>query len=309
MTVEFRLPILADVGFLSNVKLAALSLAQLGGRYASAPLHISVGGATTVNALRQADSWASRFPIRWHMVTSDLRWQEFASGMHRYAFAASSDVIVLMDADACLVRPIDELLETLARSPRPTVAGMSAHCSPFPELAIAEEKWRTLLATVGFSDTPLEHEYSLVPPPVAGRCPPYFNYGFIAFNAPAFEIIRPLIPHYTKLLLSLLAGKREALFSAQLALTCAILETGADTIALDGRYNCPNSDEMIQHGLVDINDIRVMHFLRTDDMDRHTFLCEKEAFAQFQEADFASLTLQQFRKHVLSFADVFYGDS
>lgn len=305
MSFEFRVPILPNPSFYSNVKLAALSLARLGDGYAAAPIRISVGDKADKDAVLVANDWAQAYPVEWRFIPSHVSDTGFASGLDRFAVSATSDVIILIDADACLMQPIDELLEKLRRADRPTVAGLQAHFPPFDDRSTSEAQWRTLLTGMGFHDVALERRYSMFPPDMGGYCPPYFNYGFVAFNAAAFDRIRPLIPGFTKKFLAQLAGTRQMFFSAQMALTCAILETGVDAVELGPEYNCPNSDEMLAHGLRAAEDVRVMHYLRPDVFDRHTFLCQQEAFEAFRKENFTSSVTQIFQKHVLSLPDVF----
>ncbi len=305
MTFEFRIPILPHASFFSNVKLAALSLAALGDNYAVAPVRVSVGDHADRDAVIAANSWSQNYPVEWRMVPIEVSDAEFSSGLDRYAMPTSSDVVILIDADACLLRPIDELVEQLCMAQRPTIAGMQAHFPPFKDRATSEVQWRSLLTKCGFPDIALERGYSMSPPEVSGLCPAYFNYGFVAFNATAFERIRPLIAGYTHKLLALLAGTQQIYFTAQLALTLAILETGVDVLELGPEYNCPNSDEMLAHGLRAADDVRVMHYLRNSVFDRHAFLCEHQAFEAFRQTEFSSPIVQSFRAHVLNLKNVF----
>ncbi|PST17622.1 hypothetical protein C7U61_18515 [Rhizobium sp. JAB6] len=305
MSFEFRVPILPRPSFFSNVKLTALSLAKLGSDYAAAPIRVSVGEGPNRDSVATANIWSDAYPVEWQMVPREANDAEFSSGLDRYAKPAGSDVIILIDADTCLMRPIDELLENLRVAGRPTVAGMQAHFPPFPDRSTSEAQWRLLLAEFGFSEAVLDRSYSMSSPVESGHCPPYFNYGFVAFNAAAFERIRPLMAGYTQKLLTQLAGIQSIYFTAQLALTLAILEADVDVLELGPEYNCPNSDEMLTHGLRSVADIRVLHYLRNNVFNRHTFLCERQEFEAFRGTKFASSVVQAFQAHVLSLRDVF----
>ncbi|MGY5810799.1 hypothetical protein ACXHXG_24205 [Rhizobium sp. LEGMi198b] len=308
MTFEFRIPILPRPSFFSNVRLATLSLAKLGNGYAAAPIRVSVGDGANRDSVIAANTWSQAYPVEWRIISRAVGDAQFSSGLDRYANPASSDVIILIDADACLMRPIDELLEKLKGATRPTVAAMQAHFPPFLDWSTSEAQWRALLVESGFSDARLERRYSISPPEESGRCPPYFNYGFVAFNAAAFESIRPLMADHTQKLIAQLAGTQPVFFTAQLALTLAIIETGVDVMELRPEYNCPNSDEMLAHGLGEAADIRVLHYLRNNVFDRHTFLCERNAFEAFRKADFASPVVQAFQSHVLDLPGVFFDE-
>ena len=310
MTFEFRLPILPQASFFSNVKLAALSLAKLGGDYATAPLKVSVGGYTDEATVLATNRWSARYPVVWRVVPREISNIGFAADDDRYVYEADSEIVILMDADACLVRPVDHLLYKLRDAKRPTVAGMQAHFPPFREWSTSESQWRNLLAAEGYSnsDVPLDFSYSMISAETTGHCPAYFNYGFVAFNKAGFEHIRPLIPANIDRAVELLEGTPAVFFASQIGLAFSIIEAQLDVISLGPEYNCPNSNEMLAHGLADATDARVIHFLRTENFDRHSFLCQREAFDAFRTGSFDSPIIQLFQRHVLSLNDVFYDE-
>jgi hypothetical protein len=306
VTFEFRVPILPRASFFSNVKLAALSLAKLGGPYAAAPLKVSIGEYAEKAALLAANPWSANYPVVWRPPPEEMWPGEVTSGIDRYAYGAESDVVILMDADACLIRPIDDLLSRLVNARRPTVAGVTAHFPPFKDWSTSEAQWRTLLALDGRPNACLDFIYSMASPEAAGHCPPYFNYGLVAFNAEAFERVRPLIPAYAEWMIEHLERTGAMFFSGQIALTLGILEADLDVISLPPYYNCTNSDEMLAYGLDKLTDVRVLHYLRTEEFDRHAFLCDSKAFDTFRTKNFASPVVRLFQRHVLSLPDVFY---
>lgn len=309
MTFEFRIPILPEQEFFSNVKLAALSLASLGGAYATAPILVSVGGHADFSEISAVNRWSSAYPVTWRPVPHAVSDRGFSSGFDRYAEPPSGDVIILVDADACLMRPIGGLLQSMRDADRPAVAGLPAHFSPFSRNGAENDAaWRRLLEAFGFGDTPLNFRYSQSPDEAFGGCPAYFNYGFVAFNKMAFTAIQPLIRPLTARVLDYLKDTPSIFFSAQIALSLAILTVEADPLLLGPEYNCPNSDEMLAHGLHDAADIRVLHYLRREQFDRHSFLCKRDEFDAFCNASFASPVLQAFQRHVRGLPHLFYGE-
>ena len=156
MTFEFRIPILPEPEFFSNVKLAALSLARLGGAYATAPIVVSIGGHVDGGEISAANRWSEAYPVTWRPVPHAISDRGFSSGFDRYVEPPRGDVIILADADACLMRPIDDLLQNMRDADRPSVAGLPAHFSPFSRNGTENDAaWRRLLAAFGFGDTPL----------------------------------------------------------------------------------------------------------------------------------------------------------
>ena len=305
-TCEFRLPIAAAPGFYSNVKLAALSLAALGPPYDAAPLTVFFGGDADPGQVRADNPWSGALPhLAWRAAPPVRVHPGFASGLARYSRPAEADVVVLMDADACLLRPIDDLLETLSSAQEPTVAALPAHASPFShDGATNDAAWRHLLQDCGLADVPLDSRYYRHPDGYPGWCPPYFNYGFVAFNRAAFERVRPLLEDLTERMLQRYEGTPTAFYSAQLALTLALLQCSVRTLALDHAFNCPNSDEMSKFAPLAPDSIRVLHYLRTAEFDRHRFLCDPAAFDAFRRAAFAAPATREFQRHVLSLKGV-----
>lgn len=304
---EFRVPIGPAPSFYSNVRLAALSLGALGAPYGMAPLTAFFGGDADEKQVRADNPWSHAFPqLAWRAAPPMRMHPGFVSGLARYSRPAEAEVVVLMDADACLLRPIGDLLEMLRAAPGPMVAALPAHASPFtPEPDANDAAWRDLLRAFGLAHMQMERHYYWHPAGYRGSCPPYFNYGFVAFNRAAFEAVRPLIEPLTERMLARYEGTSTAFYSAQLALTLALLQQSVETVALDHAFNCPNSDEMDAFAPLAVDRIRVLHYLRTTEFDRHRFLCDPAAFEAFRTAVFAAPATREFQRHVLSLEGAF----
>jgi hypothetical protein len=305
---ELRIPISPTPSFYSNVRLASLSLARLGEPYSSAPIVVSVGDHADAHNVRMANRWSESFPVIWSVVPATVCDQEgFVWAVHRAKFESEprEDIVLLCDADLCVTARFDELLEAL-QDERPRIAGLVAHASPFGDRSPAgnDAEWRRIFDAFELSNIPLSCEYSKVPREQGGSCPAYFNNGFVACNRKAFEEIQSLVHARTVRLFSLL--KEGPFFAAQVGLAVAIAEKGIDTVLLGPAYNCPNSDEMFGHGLGDVSEIRVVHYLRGEEFDRRQFLCDPAAYAEFKGKRFKSRVNEYFQQHVLSLPDIFY---
>lgn len=307
-TLEFRLPIAPHPSFYSNVKLAAMSLAKLGEPYATAPIFVSVGDNADIDQVRSDNAWSRDLPVVWSAIQhadSNVEPQGYLCGLDRFAEPSRADVIIIIDADACLVRPIDELLERLSTA-APTVGGLMAHYSPFghdPERN--DSTWRRFLDAAGLTGHPLDFRYSIATPEQAGHCPAYFNYGFVAFNRAAFGKLRPIVRKHHDFARELLSGG-PLFFAGQIGLAFALAAAKIDILELGPEYNCPNSDEMFGRGIERVDDIRVVHYLRKGEFDRHDFLSDSGAFQRFRSASFASAVNRHFQRHVLALPDAFY---
>jgi hypothetical protein len=305
-SLEVRLPVAPRPGFYSNVRLAALSLARLGEPYSSALITVSVGDYANLDEIRAANKWSENFPVVWRCVSRavcDAEGPGWAVHRDKFETGARANIVLMCDADVCAISRFDELLDAL-EGERPLIAGMNAHYSPFvgfaPEMNDAE--WRRLLDGCGLTHVPLRYCYSGISRAEGGSCPAYFNNGFVAFNRRAFQQLHEHVHPWTRRAFAFLRVNK--FFAAQVGLAMAIAQQGVEVVGLGPAYNCPSSDEMLGRGLTRVEEIKIIHYLRTEEFDRHTFLCEPTAFAAFANARFMSAVNEHFRRHVLSLPDV-----
>jgi hypothetical protein len=238
-------------------------------------------------------------PITWHIVPAHVYARApspwWASGINRYAQPSDADIVVLCDADICPVGRFDELL-ALLEPPAPAVTGLQAHASPFWD-GNNDGTWRMLLEAIGAPDTPLSRRYSMDISGEQGSAPPYFNYGFVAFNAAAFEAIRPHLDRLHQLVLQRLP---KCPFAAQVALSLAMVSTSTQAIPVGHEYNCANDDRLVANKLVRLDDIRIIHYLRENGFQRETLLSEPAAFEAFVSAPSANPITERLRQHLLA---------
>jgi hypothetical protein len=204
----------------------------------------------------------------------------------------------MCDADTCVLRRFDDILEQLDQ-PLPCVAGLQAHSPPFR--VDHDETWRPLLALVGKTDKALAHSYSLDVRDRWEKGPVYFNYGFVFFNRAAFKQLAPLMDKYLSLALEGLGDNR---LVAQVALTLALLGEDIKTVFLKHEYNCANDHILVGYKLVDLEDIRVIHYLRERDLKRREFLTERAAYRAFVDTPKANAVDERLRQLVLSFPEL-----
>jgi hypothetical protein len=298
MKLEFRVPVSPAPRFYSQVRLLAQSLARLGAPYAEAKIHVSVGELPDERDVAAANSWAAAYPVEWCVVPGEVHAQVpgpwWASGQGRYACASDADIVILCDADICPVARFDELLAELDQ-PQAVVAGLQAHGTPFRN-ADNDGLWRMLLEAADAGEAELRSHYSLDVARVQGFAPAYFNYGFVAFNAAAFRSIAPLVAPMLRLVCARLPENR---FAAQIALALAVAKLGPRVVPLGHELNCANDDRLLAHDLVRMDDVRVIHYLRGAEFDRHDFLCVVERFAAFVGSEKRNPISERLRQHVL----------
>jgi hypothetical protein len=304
-SLEFRVPISPNAGFFASVRLIVLSLAWLGPPYSTARILVSVGDYADVAEVRAKNRWAIDYPVEWRSVPHDLFEAESYLGTANDRFLESprADIIILCDADTCAIARFDGLLAMLDVA-HPLVVGLQAHDSPFgANAADNESRWRKLLTDAKLPrHQPLFRHYSFDPERKKGWAPPYLNYGFVAFNRTAFERIAPLANKYTLRAMALL---EEPFFSAQVGLALAISAADIDTAQLGHAYNCANDDRVFAAGLRCENEIKIIHYLRDDEFDRRTFLCEPKELRRFLDTPKRGRVTDRLRQHVALFREQF----
>lgn len=298
MKIEFRMPISPRPAFYAQVRLIALSLARLGGDYATARIQVCVGEQPPLAQVLEDNRWSQAYPVEWYIASDEVYARvpapPWASGHGRYAQHSDADVVVLCDADICPVARFDELLARLQVA-TPTVAGLQAHYAPFRggnNLA-----WRSLLRAIGCPDAPMQRSYSMDTEGRQGSAPAYFNYGFVAFNAAAFRAVAAQIDECLHIACRELPQNA---FAAQIALALAIVKTGMDVVDLGHEHNCANDDALLAHAQVQPEDVRVIHYLRGDDLARHQFLCDRAAYDAFLARPRANAINERLRQHLLA---------
>ena len=310
-SLEFRIPIAPTPAFYSNIRLAAASLAALGEPYASAPIVAAAGDNADPDAIARDNPWAADYPIRWFASAHDPsiadgtppggRGHRFPGFMgDRFPRETQADVVIHCDADVCVLRRFDELLDRIADAP-PAIAGCMAHYSPFVgEAADNDATWRRLFAAAGLPAPALERRYSLAGSEYPGGAPPYFNAGFMVMNRAGWTAIVADIDRFTVVTRALLAEMGRDYFSIQTAISLAIANRGLEVLSLGLEYNCPNEDKVFDFGVQREEDVRVMHFLRTGGIDRHRFLTDPAAFEAFATGELPERMNRHLRRHILS---------
>jgi hypothetical protein len=119
-------------------------------------------------------------------------------------------------------------------------------------------------------------------------------------NGGGWEGVVADIDPYTEVARAQLAPLGREYFANQVAMSLAIAHRGLEVVPLGLEYNCPNEDKVLAHGVPSEKDVRAMHFLRQDEIDRHHFLTDPAAFARFAEAPLQSRMNRHLRRHILS---------
>jgi hypothetical protein len=278
----FLIPGSPNDAFFSQIAMFRIALDALGGMYKEARLVAVFGDAAAPPEIPAR--WQPHFGrITTHFVApelflaksyraqSDARWQHLPD---------DCDIAVFTNADALLVRPIDELISIVESAPG--IAGSIAHY-PFPQRPgeTPRQKWTALASTFLGRAIPFEYAYTLLTDadPADDRlCPFYINFGFVLVSRTVVESIGR---EYIDLAARVMPLLEKPYFAGQVALTLEVYRHSIKHHAVDIRYNFPNDPVAARLYPDSAADVRVVHFLRTDRFDRHRIFAERDQFNEF----------------------------
>ncbi len=243
---------------------------------------------------------------RWHAALSDvellfLKQRDFeqhgyfAQGDTRlWSAPVDTDVVVLVDADTMPIGPLEEILDRVFEER--AVAGTVAHFSfPTGTGPASMGDWMSLAA--GLIERPLkfDHTYTLASPdePERAKGPFYVNFGVVFIAGSILPLFRA---RYRALRQSAAERMHDPYFSAQVALTLAVTDLDLNAIPLPLTYNFPNDPSADARYPDALADIRILHYLRPDVVDRNRIFTGADAYSEFlgQDLSGSNLMLQRF---------------
>ena len=165
---------------------------------------------------------ANGIELRWAPAAEYATIGYFSTVAHRLRHRFPSDVVLLLDADTLIRRPLDQLIERVYIEQ--VLAGCIAHITPLPTGKLGQPSWAELFAACGLGEPRLEFEHTgwgyFFSEERYRYCPAYFNFGVIAAPSAVLARIGPAFETH----LFHLRRVMESYFDAQLALTLAIAE-------------------------------------------------------------------------------------
>ncbi len=295
-TLEVHVPIGPTPPFLYQLRCLTHSLRRFGGAYRHAPVIATVGADSTDEGLADRMPWlaANGIELRWVPQNEFTRLGIYATGLRRLQSEFHSHMVLLLDADTLIRRPLDDLIERSYRDG--VLAGTIAHATPLAQGKLADPDWAQLFSLCGLPPPRLEYEHTgwgyMFSDPRYRYCPPYFNYGVIA--VPARLLSR--IGHAYGPCLERLRTAFGSYFDGQIALAMAIVQLEVPVRALPLRYNMPNNPllEALHHQ--EIEHAAILHLLGDQQFRRaETFasLASLEAFLQRTDLRVVSLMAQE----------------
>ncbi len=273
--MEFRLPIAPRPAFYHRIRFFCAALRRLGAGYEDAPVRVTVGDCANLDRVRADNGWAEDFPLEWHRVPDELvqAHQYFGTSDYRYLLPESdADLIILADADTVLLRPLGETFDWM-RQEQPCIAGHMAHAPPpchfeSARTLPAAELWPYLFGKFSIVWPNDLKRYSM---DTAGRWPPvpsYYNLGFVVLNRAALDRFRESLAATRDRLNALLTSEMRC----QIACTLISYQHGMLRRDLPAIFNATNDEIHLKHNQVELDQIKVIHYLRRKEIDREDFL-------------------------------------
>lgn len=272
---RFRIPISPTRGFFAQVKFFECALRRLNGVYDEATLDVVVGGGDCrADSIVRENKWSVNKKVNWIIVPRGIFHHYGMHGTANWRFFPEmecDEVLILSDADTALLGDVDPLLADFPLH-QPCIAGHMAHLPPpvaphirFPK-ATDFEFWPQLFSEFGAVFPEHLHRYSMDVHNQFPLAPPYFNLGFVAMNKRAVDIFRQQIFEFESVFNRLINSNMRC----QIACTVIAHQYSMDVKVLPASYNAANDATHYHHNGLAPADVRVIHYLRDDEIDRST---------------------------------------
>lgn len=301
--LEFRIPISPTPDFYERVHLfcAALRRAEPG---STNLVRVVVGGDADLSQVQRDNRWASEYDVEWHCVPAEIyaAHSYYGTADFRYLLPETpSELVVLSDADTVLLRPIRQDFLWMIR-PEPCIAGHMAHMPAWfervagPELP-SEDLWPFLFREFSIPWPETLFRYSLDAEGKLPASPAYYNLGFVVLNQAALRIFREEIFALQEQLRKLI----DSHMRCQIAVTLISYRHGMQRRNLPAIFNAANDLAHLSCNQVQIDQIKVLHYLRNDEFDKRSFLTEeRSAFLQATVKNPATQLLQELVRELLA---------
>lgn len=279
--IEARIPISPRPEWFNRAKLITASLREF---YPDTLVRLSIGDdwiapGAYKNLEEGSRDWFNQSPLNTISVINRndfLAWQNtraeyLATILDTFKPPFTGDHILHMDGDVMPMARFDELLKIDA------ICGVQAHHAPYGVAG-----WQSLFSLFGLGQPPLDVPYSgwgsMFNDQSQRFGPPYFNSGMVFGPRPLFE---RLAGPYLDIIDRLCGYVTDRYWFDQLGLALAFAEERIPTRHLPLRYNFPNRPSFELANPAEEMDIRFLHFMQPDVVDRDCEFASPEALAKF----------------------------
>ncbi len=268
--LEIHVPISPTPNFLNRVHYLAASLQRHGGRYAEAPIVVTVGEDREPFDLTAYLGWPKRYNLEWRWVPREQYRRDiyYATALNRFRYDYRSRTVLMLDADIIVRGCFEELIEAVERDQ--ALRGMTALTSPWNPLrkeASHEQWWQRVFDSAGLGPVPYVSQHTCWGV-IWGRetprlSPPYFNFGVLAAPAGVMNAIGNVIfDHMRKV-----EQVRDFIYKCQIALTLSVVSTKTPWKEMPMRFNMLNHPIIAAAYPVEAAEARIMHYLCGDVKD------------------------------------------
>jgi hypothetical protein len=190
------------------------------------------------------------------------------------------DYVILCDADTLILGSIDHVIQQLYYGY--PVSGVIAHYPPscFED---SNKDWQSISKKLTNKSITLPYNYTLMNSNELAiknhpKSPFYLNHGFLAFQSDALKEFSTQYVKMRKLVCEII---NPPFFAGQIALTLTVNDLGWQGDTLSMKYNFPNDEKALKLHAYESQDIRVLHYLRENNINRCSLFSEQIAFNSF----------------------------
>ncbi len=264
-SLEVRIPISPEPHYFNRVRLIARSVRDL---YPEAIVRVTVGADREPEDLYRTQPWSNGL-IEWAWVDrrefaawAGTQHPYVATMMERFRPPFAGRFVLMLDADVIAIRSFDELFAY-----EDSLCAIMAHAAAFA--GDDKASWKRLFAGYGLPEPRFDYELSGWPamhgsPAHRQYSPLYLNTGVVAAGA---GVLESLYAQYAEAI-AYVRNESGSYFVEQIALSLAVARARVPVCLLPMRYNFPNQPEFERRYPGELENVRLLHFLRTDAVDR-----------------------------------------
>jgi hypothetical protein len=257
-SLEIHIPISPTPLFFNMTHYLVASLRRFGGAYKNARVVLTIGDAEIDNNITESYPWIGKHGVETRWLAKEQFEQDswWATGLERFRYPFSCEVVLMLDADILIRRPFEEVISDCHRNQ--CLAGLIAHIPPFPEVGL----WQKIYDAAGLGEVSFKHEHTgwgyMFSDEERRFCPPYFNFGVLCAPGKIMnkigEEIYDLMHRVERVI--------ETPYRGQIALSLAVTKLAIPYRCLPMRYNFANDVFLEALHELELPQATFLHLLR-----------------------------------------------